>query len=665
MGNIYFNKSLRSEEEKENLKILASKVENASTNALINISTLRNLDNTTKENLQKGNTLNSNLEENISSGNNLNDNLINNIRKANDTNTNLVNNSNFASSKNTELQKSLAETKKYIANLDESQNLPQMRNDITDLQNGMKNNQSISYEGKNLVCNNTLNGRTEEMVIEGKTLQNLNKKSTYFFSSDTTNVGRYEIVEQVTNSVVLNIKKELSSWSYLSCGAVSKNLFKANTKYTLVGDFKNVKSIALQTADSSHWLTNSSVIVNNKAVLTTKDSLEVIPDGFSIIPCAYLEDSQLGRVYAKDIIILEGDWTDKEIPSYFEDIKSVGDLNNNKVNIISRGKNLFNINEVVKKKSLNDSGQLINANDRDTSDYIRISSHILYAKNSLITRMCEYDECKNLIKSNISPKFPINLELRSSFVRLTMNNAVSYSNMMVSNQESEYENYQTDKKEISLPITDGLKSLPNGVCDRIYEKDGEVVLEQNIGKVLINDSTSIIDWNVTPNTNTIGFICETSVHNQNDNNSNIRNYLCDRFNSYARVYLPSADTEGICDSQTKGYVLLRISREKISTHDINGFKKWLQANPTTVYYQLAEPIYYDITNLVDIDLDTYDGLTYVDSENGIKPILDFKVPSNLASIVQSNSKAINELYELIDRLLIPNITNNTMNIALK
>lgn len=148
MASIIFNKNMQtSTEVQESLKDLANKVDNASTKALVNISTLQNLDNETKENIGQGNQLNSNLEGNISSGNNLNDNLINNIKNANSTNTNLVDSSNIAISQNTELKKSLDETKKYIANLDESQNLPKMRNEITDLQNEMKNNTNINYKG--------------------------------------------------------------------------------------------------------------------------------------------------------------------------------------------------------------------------------------------------------------------------------------------------------------------------------------------------------------------------------------------------------------------------------------------------------------------------------------------------------------------------------------
>ncbi|NFH85090.1 hypothetical protein FDA28_17400, partial [Clostridium botulinum] len=40
-------------------------------------------------------------------------------------------------------------------------------------------------------------------------------------------------------------------------------------------------------------------------------------------------------------MILEGDWTNKEIPQYFEGIKSVGEAEGNKISILTCGGNLF------------------------------------------------------------------------------------------------------------------------------------------------------------------------------------------------------------------------------------------------------------------------------------------------------------------------------------
>ena len=38
-------------------------------------------------------------------------------------------------------------------------------------------------------------------------------------------------------------------------------------------------------------------------------------------------------------------------------------------------------------------------------------------------------------------------------------------------------------------------------------------------------------------------------------------------------------------------ICIIIFKSKLSTQDVNGFKQWLQANPTTVVYELAEPYY--------------------------------------------------------------------------
>ena len=38
-------------------------------------------------------------------------------------------------------------------------------------------------------------------------------------------------------------------------------------------------------------------------------------------------------------------------------------------------------------------------------------------------------------------------------------------------------------------------------------------------------------------------------------------------------------------------IIFSIQKSRLSTQDKNGFKQWLQQNPTTVVYELAEPYY--------------------------------------------------------------------------
>lgn len=75
-----------------------------------------------------------------------------------------------ATFKNAELKETLRETLEVINNLDESQDIPGLNKKITELQNGLKNNQSLEYEGNFIDCENTLESRTEGIKIKGRTV---------------------------------------------------------------------------------------------------------------------------------------------------------------------------------------------------------------------------------------------------------------------------------------------------------------------------------------------------------------------------------------------------------------------------------------------------------------------------------------------------------------
>ena len=46
---------------------------------------------------------------------------------------------------------------------------------------------------------------------------------------------------------------------------------------------------------------------------------------------------------------------------------------------------------------------------------------------------------------------------------------------------------------------------------------------------------------------------------------------------------------------------ININNSKLSTQDIDGFKSWLQVNPTTVIYKLASPIYEELQETLQVD----------------------------------------------------------------
>lgn len=118
------------------------------------------------------------LSNNINKGLPLNSELVKNVESAKTANNELIATNNDAKAKKTDLDNSLEKTKEFINGLDGSQNIPQIRLDVDALQNGLKSNQALAYTGSSISANDTLEGRTEGMIIKGKTMYK-KKDGTY------------------------------------------------------------------------------------------------------------------------------------------------------------------------------------------------------------------------------------------------------------------------------------------------------------------------------------------------------------------------------------------------------------------------------------------------------------------------------------------------------
>lgn len=129
-----------------------------------------------KTNIPVATNLNSSLESNISNARNINTTLADTTEKSKVAATDAI-------EKKSQLEKSITKAKEFIDGLDESQNIPGIRMELTELQNGLKSNQALEYSGSSISANDTLEGRTEGMRIKGKTLLNIHSKSNYSFAT--------------------------------------------------------------------------------------------------------------------------------------------------------------------------------------------------------------------------------------------------------------------------------------------------------------------------------------------------------------------------------------------------------------------------------------------------------------------------------------------------
>ena len=227
--------------------------------------------------------------------------------------------------------------------------------------------------------------------------------------------------------------------------------------------------------------------------------------------------------------------------------------------------------------------------------------------------------------------------------------------------------YKQDKKEILLPVEGGLKLLPNGVYDTIEQRSDGVYLVQRVCKVVLNGSEAWTksSWSMT---NTFKFDFEIGLVAKLFDTNATNQILCDTFKVVSRNSLDNVanrEFESICPSNSKSRTLsITVSKTKLNnTNTTDTFKQWLRNNPVTVCYELETPIEtkLDINNL---DLEVYEDITYITTDNAIKPALSFKVPSNIGGMIQTNSQNINKLYKLIDEVIIPQLINNSADIEI-
>lgn len=136
-------------------------------------------------------------------------------------------------------------------------------------------------------------------------------------------------------------------------------------------------------------------------------------------------------------------------------------------------------------------------------------------------------------------------------------------------------NYKEYKSQILL--NEPLMRLPNGVCDEIT-RDGKLI--RRVGKVVL-DGNELERYTMEDNKATTIFF-----NHRNIEEITSKGLLCNTFVAYSEsIY--NEDKEGVyCVSGIK----FRIAKSKLSTLNADGFKQWLKANPTTVYYELSTPI---------------------------------------------------------------------------
>lgn len=595
--------------------------------------TIKDLDNKNieaTEKIERLEGLNAKAEElsnNINEALPVKDALVKNTEEAKVANTNLLAANQEAISKNTELQTSLKKTKEFIEGLDGSQNIPQIRMDVTELQNGLKSNQALAYTGSSISANNTLEGRTEGMRIGGRTLNNL-------------------IVDGHTKKEIGVSTTSKAQYSYIF-------RLKENTKYTVIWEIEDKND------DMPYFIEISNFENKGQIKSTSKNKgigiINTTTGSLSKLTCYYIS-SQVGGGIIKNVMVLEGDWTNKEIPSFFEGLKSFGEVekveDKYKISILSKSLNDIKFEQGTYDKSQN---TVISVTTRITSNLIEGNFKSILNNNlnfkEFMTIIFAFDSDKRFISStgdwsdNLETS---NLPLNTKYIRIVIKrkNEKTISPTDIANVYF----CESNKKDILI-------KEPLRESDIMYEDNGQVkVYRPTKQYTFTGNETSIVKWVTVTDESFIGFcITNDDIPNLTSNRSLV---VCNNFPS----------TDGVFNKRNM-YIAgnranICIEKSALATPDIEGFRAWLKANPTTIVYQLATPTVEIVENCVDIDLDTFGEKTYFNILNSLPGTLDFKVPSNIGSSLQNLAKEVNNIWDVINNLLVPSIVKANGNIAM-
>ena len=160
----------------------------------------------------------------------------------------------------------------------------------------------------------------------------------------------------------------------------------------------------------------------------------------------------------------------------------------------------------------------------------------------------------------------------------------SFETMQIEENDtsSEFEPYIEDKTQILLD--EPLMRLPNGICDEIT-RDGKLI--KRVGKIIFNGSEN---WKTAINNNKSRFdLSLNSVKTPSAwNDKTVPNMICSNLNVQPFVQIYAQGKSGITFYHANSDRLIVASLG--NSCSLVEFKQWLSQNPTTVYYELAEPI---------------------------------------------------------------------------
>ena len=507
---------------------------------------------------------------------------------------------------------SLEHSKEGMVYLDELQGNT-LVNYCTDGSKEMTLNGDIDVEGTFVTTTEGVDNGKVDVLCEGNTLVNLFTNISLLGKRGYSYDVNTKILSTKANGI------DDTSWTNV------ETMFdvKKNSKYTFLIECldENVR-YQIRTNDVSDDAGGSLAVGLNICIFTAQDT------SFKF---KFFDAHRTSLKRVKNIMLLEGDWTNKELPPYFEGMKSVGqdDTNGHKIEILSQNKNLCTVNSYsgVRHNKIETNipckkNTIYTLTFKDESDLNQSGSRGI----TLITHKTKtYKNDHGSIYTYAMGEGGKEYTFRESgftfntsdccYISLTSNNMASVPNLIIKEiqieegSQTSYSPHTFNKKEIL--INEPLRSVPNGVKDRIVKIGGKYFIERNCKQVRLElKSGALFEELETEDTIVAG------IWNYSDkkyHKKNIINHINDTFTD---VDDRNNQNEYIHSDGWNTNFFIRIKKSRLTENTLQGVKNWLQNNPINLVYELATPTYEPLE--IEPTLNTYNDITHI-SNNSIIP----------------------------------------------
>lgn len=457
-----------------------------------------------------------------------------------------------------------------------------------------------TFEGTEISIENCVKAKVKDLVVEGKTYQNLvsnlnelvgNVYTTSKYASIPTKMFKTNTIYTVITTI------NESVYSSTKFGALLV------IKYTTIGD----SYIPISLVDGTFKIKFTTGAENPTNIRLQVHGANDTTSSFKL----------------DNLVILEGDYTNIDLPNSINGIESVGEREN--INLLKDIKWYDGFINMTTGELEGTNSSYPNAK---YTDLINIDSSILYItnlpQNSSKSRIRTYSEDGTNLQLGINTFYELykkdsGSRQKVSKIRILMldSSTIPENSYLIKDGEDINNPYPLKLKindnttTLNLPIP--LRSLPNGTCDTIEGNK----LVQRVGKIIL-DGTQVMtlaNVNQTETTRVRIVMNNAKISNKNKNNLICNWYIRTGSHGDYEYIIIQDSSAGIC-------LFISVSNSKLDTVDLNGIEKYFKENPLIVYYELATPIIHD---LEIPQLNTSKGTNIITTENNIKPNMTMKV----------------------------------------